>query len=64
MFPKAPRFKDPKPSDIPGPGAYNPLDVDAIFSQKRGAFLEKAERFSEDKVSDIPGAFYLEGHNM
>ena len=56
MFPKAARFKEPKPSDIPGPGAYNPADLDAVFSHKRGAILE-AERFGEEKVSDIPGEF-------
>jgi hypothetical protein len=56
MFGKAARFKDLKTSDIPGPGAYDPVDIDAVFdSHKRGAFLEKAERFGVDKLSDLPG---------
>lgn len=57
MFGKAARFREPKPSDIPGPGTYAPVDIDEIFSGhlKRGAFLEKADRFDPDKISDTPG---------
>jgi len=58
MFSKAPRFQEPKPSDIPGPGAYDPVDIDEIFTGrlKRGAFLEKADRFDPNKPSDTPGS--------
>ncbi|KAF8309446.1 hypothetical protein DL93DRAFT_2085721 [Clavulina sp. PMI_390] len=56
MFGKAPRFKEPKPSDVPGPGTYADVDLDAVFaSHKRGAFLEKADRFDPEKISDVPG---------
>lgn len=59
MFSRAPRFREPKPSDIPGPGAYDPVDIDAIFTDrlKRGAFLEKADRFDPNKPSDTPGSY-------
>lgn len=57
MFGKAQRFKEPKPSETPGPGAYLSVDIDEIFSgHKRGAFLEKADRFDPEKLSDVPGA--------
>lgn len=57
MFLKAPRFKEPKASDVPDPGAYDPVDIDQVFAgHKRGAFLEKADRFDPEKVSDTPGA--------
>lgn len=55
MFSKAARFNAIKPSDVPGPGSYDPVDFDAVFSQKKGAFLEKSDRFGEEKMSDIPG---------
>ncbi|CAL1706550.1 unnamed protein product [Somion occarium] len=51
MFPKGNRFPPAKPSQVPGPNAY---DVHEYDTYKRGAFLEKTDRFKA-KGSDVPG---------
>ncbi|TBU40087.1 hypothetical protein BD309DRAFT_927826 [Dichomitus squalens] len=54
MFSRGSRFPPAKGSDVPGPGAYNPQDLE-YDTYKRGAFLEKTNRFNKDKPDDIPG---------
>ena len=59
MFPKGPRFKNDATSDVPGPGYYTPIDIDALaIANKRGAFLEKADRFDKENSSNVPGKYY------
>jgi hypothetical protein len=41
-------------SDVPGPGAYNPIDT--IENYKRGAFLEKTDRFTKDPCHYLPSS--------
>ncbi|KAF8325219.1 uncharacterized protein EI90DRAFT_2179828 [Cantharellus anzutake] len=54
MFSRGPRFQPEKRNDVPGPCAYNTVDLDAN-THKKGAFLEKTDRFSKEIAVDGPG---------
>ncbi|CAL1706551.1 unnamed protein product [Somion occarium] len=58
MFPKGNRFPPAKPSQVPGPNAYDVHDPE-YDTYKRGAFLEKTDRFKA-KGSDVPDAYNTE----
>ncbi|GAA5875388.1 hypothetical protein JCM1840_003145 [Sporobolomyces johnsonii] len=53
QFPKARRFAEPPPSQVPGPGAYNPLiDLPDPAYKKGPLGVQQSERFREGAAAE------------